>query len=447
MVGKALSNSAYTKKKIILLSGISINLFILFIFKYFDFFNTETRDILHWMGIEYDIPNLNLILPVAISFYTFQILSYIIDVYRGETKAEQSLGTFALYVVFFPQLVAGPIERSRHFLPQLRKLRNKESQNIFDFEYNRVVSGLRLILLGIFKKVVISDTISHYVNWVFSNNESLTGGYFLLAAYAFAFQIYFDFSAYTDIARGCSRTLGVELSKNFDMPYLSRSISEFWRKWHISLTSWFRDYVYIPLGGNKKGNSKWIRNVTLVFLLSGVWHGASWTFIIWGSLHALFYYVEKSSFFHLFSEAFYKYLPNSLLVPLQVSFVFTLTSLAWIFFRAESLSDAIYMVTLIFSSFFNSIIYRSVSLFTEVEEIFWQSSFGIFGAFRDFLEFTNGPLIPLLVLLYHLAYVFDWAEKICRQGRLLRWGIYYLAILIIVFYGSFGQQQFIYFQF
>ncbi|TFH43699.1 MAG: MBOAT family protein, partial [Chrysiogenales bacterium] len=266
------------KKLCVALSVIS-NLGILFVFKYFNFFNNSVRDLFAAMGMEYSVPELNFLLPVGISFYTFQALSYTMDLYRGSRKPEYHFGMFALYVSFFPTILAGPIERSTRLLPQLyRKV---------EFNYDRVVNGLVLMAWGFFQKLVIADRLAQYVNMVYANPQLLDGLPLLLATYFFAIQVYCDFSGYTDIAIGTAQVMGYELMPNFRRPFFASSIGDLWRRWHISLISWLRDYLYIPLGGNRVGRFRWYLNVLIVFTVSGLWHGAQWTFVIWGSLNGV----------------------------------------------------------------------------------------------------------------------------------------------------------------
>ncbi|MCB0064655.1 MAG: MBOAT family protein, partial [Caldilineaceae bacterium] len=256
-----------------------VNLGLLFGFKYFNFFNESVRATLNLFNIFYNVPAFQVLLPVGISFYTFQTLSYTIDVYRGKLAPERHFGRFALYVAFFPQLVAGPIERATHLLPQFHQP--------MTFNQTRIASGLRLLLWGMFKKVVIADRLALYVNQVYDHPGDHGALTLLIASYFFAFQIYCDFSGYSDIAIGAARVMGFDLMENFRQPYMARSIAGFWRRWHISLSTWFRDYLYIPLGGNRVARWRWYSNLFLVFLVSGLWHGAAWHFVIWGALHGL----------------------------------------------------------------------------------------------------------------------------------------------------------------
>ena len=332
-IGAAASKTA---KKFWLFSALTFSLGFLGFFKYFNFFNDNFRTLFEATGFNYLVPHLDILLPVGISFYTFQTLSYTIDVYRGAHETERSFSRFALYVAFFPQLVAGPIERATHLLDQFKRY------NHFDTE--RFVEGGKLIMWGLFKKVVIADRLSIYVDSVYSTPDMYSGSTLLLATYFFAFQIYCDFSGYSDIAIGSARILGYDLMQNFKLPYLARSISGFWKRWHISLTSWFTSYVYIPLGGSRVTWGRWLFNVSFVFLVSGLWHGANWTFVVWGALHGFYYFLES-----LFRKTL-AYFPAKMRLPLplsrilQVFFIFHLVLIAWVFFRASSLSDALLII-------------------------------------------------------------------------------------------------------
>ena len=265
------------RRKKYLVFSLAVNLGLLAAFKYFNFFNSNLRELFNFFNIFYDVPEFDVLLPVGISFYTFQTLSYSIDIYRGDRPPEKSLGIFALYVSFFPQLVAGPIERSTSLLPQFFERK--------EFNYERVTSGLRKIAWGMFKKVVIADRLAVVVDQVYGSPEDFAGPAVLIATFFFAYQIYCDFSGYSDIAIGTARILGFDLITNFKRPYFARSIREFWQRWHISLSTWFRDYLYIPLGGNRVKRPRYYINLIIVFLICGLWHGANWTFIVWGALH------------------------------------------------------------------------------------------------------------------------------------------------------------------
>ncbi len=321
-----------------LIFSLLTNLGILFAFKYFNFFTDSVRTALNQFNIFYSMPVFEVLLPVGISFYTFQALSYSIDVYRGQIEPERHLGIFALFVAFFPQLVAGPIERAYNMLPQF--YRNH------DFDADRAISGLRLILWGLFKKVVIADRLGLYVDTVYNSPGDWGGWHMIVATYFFAIQIYCDFSGYSDVAIGAARIMGYDLMENFRQPYFSRSISEFWRRWHISLSTWFRDYLYIPLGGNRVAVPRWYLNLMIVFVVSGLWHGASWTFVIWGGLHGLYLVLEiisRDQRLNLVERLGLAERP-SLQTVLTIFLTFNLTCFAWIFFRANSIADAFLII-------------------------------------------------------------------------------------------------------
>jgi len=345
-------------KKIWLVISIVINLGFLGIFKYYNFFAESFAEAISHLGFNVNPWSLNVILPVGISFYTFHGLSYVLDIYNDKIKAERNFIDYSVFVSFFPLLVAGPIERATHLLPQIKKPRT--------FDYANAVNGLKQILWGLFKKMVIADQCAEYVNIIFASPESLGGSTLVLGAILFAFQIYGDFSGYSDIALGTARLFGIDLLRNFAYPYFSRNIAEFWRRWHISLSSWFRDYLYIPLGGSK--GTMWIkvRNVFIIFLVSGFWHGANWTFIVWGLLNAI--YILPSILFqtnrdNLAIVAQGKLFP-SLKDLLHIIITFSLTVIAWIFFRSDSLSGAMVFISNILKpSLFSIPTIRPVYLF------------------------------------------------------------------------------------
>ena len=330
--GKSLEiNKLQRRKKLITTANIVLNLLILAIFKYYDFFVTEFAQLFH---ISTDGLLLKVILPVGISFYTFQALSYSIDVYRGKIEPTKDIIAFFAFISFFPQLVAGPIERATNLLPQFLKKR--------EFNYDTAVDGMRQILWGLFKKIVVADNCAVYVDQVFSTYTEQTGSTLLLAAIFFTFQIYGDFSGYSDIAIGTAKLFGIKLMRNFNVPYFSRDIAEFWRRWHISLTTWFRDYVYIPLGGSRVSKTKVIRNTFVIFLLSGFWHGANWTFIAWGAYHAVLFLPliltgKNRKYTNQVAEG--RLLPT-LKETGQMLLTFFLAVIGWIIFRAESIGMA-----------------------------------------------------------------------------------------------------------
>ena len=405
-----------TSKKFWFWLSISINLGFLGIFKYYNFFAESFANALENVGLNANPWTLTVILPVGISFYTFHGLSYVIDIYKDRIKAEKNFIDYSVFVSFFPLLVAGPIERATHLLPQIQKKRT--------FDYVKAVDGLRQILWGLFKKVVIADQCAEYANQIFNNSADYSGSTLILGAIFFTFQIYGDFSGYSDIAIGTARLFGIELLRNFAFPYFSRDIAEFWRRWHISLSTWFRDYLYIPLGGSKGGTLMKVRNTFIIFIVSGFWHGANWTFIVWGLLNAL--YIMPSIIYNTNRQnleivAKGKYLP-SLNNLFSIATTFALTVFAWIFFRAESLSHAIQYISGIFSNTLFSI---------------------------PTIQPTN-----LLILIFSFV-IIEWigreeeyaiANLGSRWYKPFRWAMYYAIILFIYIFRSSGQ-QFIYFQF
>lgn len=343
-VGLTLKNQENQKKrKTLLMISVFVNLGFLGFFKYYNFFAENFVDAFSFFGQNIELSTLNIILPVGISFYTFQTMSYTIDVYKKKLAPTKDFIAFSAFVSFFPQLVAGPIERATHLLPQFYKKR--------EFDYFQAVIGMRQILWGLFKKVVIADSAAEYANFIFENSADLNGSTLVLGAIFFTFQIYGDFSGYSDIAIGVSRLFGFDLMQNFAFPYFSRDIAEFWRRWHISLSTWFRDYLYIPLGGSRGGTWMRVRNTFIIFIVSGFWHGANWTFIVWGALNAIYFLplllLEKNRR-NLDIVAKDRYIPTFReLISMLVTF--GITVFAWIFFRAENISHAISYIKGIFS--------------------------------------------------------------------------------------------------
>ncbi|MET3113386.1 alginate O-acetyltransferase complex protein AlgI [Pedobacter sp. CG_S7] len=397
--------------------SISINLGFLGVFKYFNFFSASFAEAIANLGLQVNPWTLNVILPIGISFYTFHGLSYVIDIFKEKIKPERNFVDYSVFVSFFPLLVAGPIERATHLLPQIKTKRT--------FEYSKAVDGLRQILWGLFKKIVIADNCAYFANTIFNDTTDQSGSTLILGALFFTFQIYGDFSGYSDIALGTARLFGIELLKNFSFPYFSRDIAEFWRRWHISLSSWFRDYVYIPLGGSKGGTWMKVRNTFIIFILSGFWHGANWTFIIWGFLNAL--YIMPSILLNtnrnnLTIVAKGKLFP-SLKDFAQIVITFSLTVFAWIFFRAKDVHHA----------------------FDYIAGIFSASVFSI-------------PVLPEsgFIILF-LVFVFLTIEWLGREGNFaiskitifptsFSWAVYFgLILMLFIFQGK--EQAFIYFQF
>ncbi|WP_205164585.1 MULTISPECIES: MBOAT family O-acyltransferase [Arenibacter] len=427
LIEKANKDGFGNKKIYVAISFIS-NLAILIGFKYFNFLNENFAILFNKIGIEWKLSNFDIMLPVGISFYTFQALSYTMDVYRNKIKATQHFGKYALFVSFFPQLVAGPIEKSVNLLPQF----DRENK----LNYDRIKDGLILMLWGFFKKLVIADRLAILVNTVFNNPHNFTGFELVIAIVFFSFQILCDFSAYTDIAIGAAKVLGYDLMKNFDRPYFSKSIPEFWRRWHISLGGWFRDYLYFPLGGSRVKKWKKNRNIMVVFLVSGIWHGASWNFLIWGFLHGIYQIIDLSITPFIFK--FYRSVKinfNTVGYKLyKILLTFSLVSLAWVFFRANKLTDAIYIIKNIFV--FNP-------------EVLFGDAIYKLGLERG--EFKIA-IISIIVLIGFdlLERKFDILALLKNQNIILRWGLYVFFILYILFYGIYGSNEkaaFIYFQF
>jgi len=418
-LGRAIFNEPVRKKKQFLLGlCIFINLGMLAFFKYYNFFSDSFSNLIEQLGFHSNLHTLQIILPVGISFYTFQSLSYSIDIYRGKIKPTNSFISFMTFVSFFPQLVAGPIERASDLLPQFLKARTFKSEHL--------VSGLRFILYGLFKKMVIADRLSYFVNHIYATPEKFDGSVLLIATFMFGIQIYCDFSGYSDIAIGSARLLGFDLMQNFKTPYLAKSFQEFWRRWHISLSTWFRDYVYIPLGGNRVSQSRWIFNILLTFTLSGLWHGASLTFIIWGFLHGFLLVIE-----HLISKFI------SLTKKLSwIGFVttFVIVNLIWVFFRADSLDQSIYIL----SSFRNlnmDFVSKGVTFFSENNE-FREFSISILASF------------PLFIILEVLIRQTDFNSLIIKRTTIFRWSVYLILAFYILIFGVLNAApQFIYFQF
>lgn len=419
--GLKMSNSNSTKsRKFWFWTSIIINLGFLGVFKYYNFFASSFAEALLGLGFEVHPALINVILPVGISFYTFHGLSYVVDIYKNRIEPEKSFITYAVFVSYFPLLVAGPIERATHLLPQIKRKRN--------FDYYQATDGLRQILWGLFKKIVIADNCAQYANMMFENPDNFSGSGLFLGAIFFAFQIYGDFSGYSDIALGTSKLFGIELLQNFSFPYFSRDIAEFWRRWHISLSSWFKDYLYIPLGGSKGNTWMKVRNTFIIFIVSGFWHGANWTFIIWGLLNAIYFLpllFSNKNRHNLEIVAKGNVLPSSK-EAFSILLTFALTVFAWIFFRAESLTDALDYISKIFSS-----------------SLFEIPKFPKMGRAKTTILF-----ILLMLIIEWLGRENNYAlEKITfKWKKPIRYTFYYAIIFCIFWYGQ-KEQQFIYFQF
>jgi len=426
VAGIAIEGARGSRRKLFLVASIVANVGVLAFFKYFNFLNANLAALAQFLHWNYPIANLGIILPIGLSFHTFQSLAYTIEVYRGRYKAERHPGILAVYVMFYPQLVAGPIERPQNLLRQFHE------EHVFD--YARVTDGLKLMAWGLFKKMVIADRLAILVSQVYGNPTAYQGLPLLVATIFFAYQIYCDFSGYTDIALGCAQVMGFRLMTNFDRPYSSRSISEFWRRWHISLSTWFRDYLYIPLGGNRVATWRWQANLMITFLVSGLWHGANWTFVAWGALHG-FYLV-----FGIWTEharAWLRRASGITHVPaLHGAFcvvaTFVLTTFAWIFFRAATIQDAGYVISHLFVG---------LSFSRDAVE-------SLFDLGLDRTEFTIAIVgICVLELLQFVHAGGSVRARLARQPVVVRWAAYYALVATICLFAILTQQEFIYFQF
>lgn len=417
IAARKIEDAAGSKRKLYLMVSIIANVSLLAVFKYYAFLGENISEILQLLHITWKVPSLNLILPIGLSFHTFQALAYTIEVYKGNQKAERHMGIYALYVMFYPQLVAGPIERPQNLIHQF-----KEDH---PFLPEQVVSGLRLMLWGFFKKVVIADRLAMLVNHVYNQPHEYSGLPLILATYCFAYQIYCDFSGYSDIAIGAARVMGFNLMKNFNSPYAASSIQDFWHRWHISLSTWFRDYLYIPLGGSKGGLLLRLRNILIVFFVSGLWHGANWTFAEWGLLHGLFFMVYM--FWRKNASTMATLMPKFVHHFLGLFITFNAVCFAWIFFRANSTADAHWIVGHLFP--LNN------------------------AAKLGDLGLTGGEILVTVVAILILEFV-QYMERnkggvayFEKQKLTTRWICYYTLFFIIIVLGEFGGARFIYFQF
>jgi len=416
--GRYIESAEGKRRKLFLIFSLIANIGVLAVFKYYNFINHNFSFLMHGFGFTNPIPYLSILLPIGLSFHTFQAMSYTIEVYRGRQKAERHFGIYSLYVMFYPQLVAGPIERPQNLLHQFREK--------YDFEYDRVVEGLKQMLWGFFKKLVIADRLAIYVNAVYNNPEQHNGTTFVLATIFFAFQIYCDFSGYSDIAIGAAKVMGFKLMTNFNRPYFARNISEFWKRWHISLSTWFKDYLYISLGGNKVSIPRWYCNLLLVFLVSGLWHGANWTYIIWGALNG-FYLVLAIITQGLRNK--FTILTGIEKLPklnhiLQILITFMLSCFAWIFFRANNVTDALLII----------------------KKIFLLSGTLYIGDFQQLLYCIAGIIFLIIIELRHEYFghsILPFKTNYWLKEQMA----YALLIVLILLIGVFDGGQFIYFQF
>lgn len=414
--------------------SIAANVGVLAFFKYFNFFNSNIAAAADALGLHYAVPALSIILPIGLSFHTFQAMSYTIEVYRGNYKAEKNFIIYALYVMFYPQLVAGPIERPQNLLPQFRQEHR--------FEYQRVVDGLKLMAWGLFKKVVIADRLAMFVNQVYDAPRGYSGPPLILATVAFAFQIFCDFSGYSDIAIGSARVMGFTLMTNFRRPYWSQSIHEFWSRWHISLSTWFKDYFYIPLGGNKVGWAKWQMNLMLTFIISGLWHGANWTFITWGALNGFYlvFSLWTRGYRAKIAEAVGLNARPTVAHGARTAVTFFLICVSWVFFRATSMSDAFYILGHSFQGWSGAL---SRGKLVELASLV---TLACGGSVVNVLA----PAMAILVMetLHCLQEQgVGIREAVASRPPVVRWAIYYGLVVATVLFGSYIPSQFIYFQF
>lgn len=430
LLGQASKRSKNQLKKLWVMLSFIINLSILFFFKYYNLFTGTLSYLGETTGFPITLPAFDVVLPVGISFYTFQALSYTVDVYRGDLPYERNLARYALFVSFFPQLVAGPIERSTRLLPQLKQTHS--------FSFERLFTGLQLMLWGLFQKIAIADRVAVIVNTVYENYASYSGIIIVFSTLLFGVQIYCDFSAYSDIAVGAARVLGIDLMQNFKRPYFASSIKEFWQRWHISLSTWFRDYLYIPLGGNRCSKPRRYFNIMVTFLVSGLWHGANWTFVAWGALHGLFQIIgdmlqplrqRAVKLLHIKTNVFSFKL-------LQVVLIIALVNIAWVFFRANSIADAAIILQ---KSFFD------VNLNALFDGTLF--SLGLSRAEMLFTIFAIGVLACVSIIRERTLI----AQQIKNQNLYFRWALYIVTIftiLFVVIHNATGvSQEFIYFQF
>lgn len=418
------------KLKFLIISIVSL-CSVLFIFKYFNFFNHSFASLSDKFFINYPIEDIGLILPIGLSFHTFQSLSYVVEVYRGNQKAERHFGIYSLYVMFYPQLVAGPIERPQNLLHQFY-----EKHKV---EYKRITDGLKLMAWGMFKKVVIADRLAVFVNQVYDSPYNYEGVSLVIATVFFAFQIYCDFSGYTDIARGAAKVMGFNLMLNFNCPYFSKSISEFWQRWHISLSTWFKDYLYIPLGGNRVPIPRWYFNLFITFLISGLWHGANWTFVVWGALHGT--YLIMGIWTKDFRQKVVKFIrldkAATIHKYIQIFITFSMVCFSWIFFRANDFDSALYIVKHIFTGFGN------------ISYIFSETRQHLLYLDKNLFDFAVA--IILILILQGIQTVQrrgDMIEMLNKRSWVERWLVYYIILCGIFIFGEFkNTAEFIYFQF
>lgn len=433
--GILIENAPPGKKKRYLVASLIANIGVLFFFKYFNFFADNVNSIAHVLGWNYDISFLKIVLPIGLSFHTFQAMSYTIEVYRGNQAAERHFGIYSLYVMYYPQLVAGPIERPQNLLHQFH--------TPYKFSYEKVSSGLKQMLWGFFKKVVIADRLAEYVNPVYNSPHDYQGITILIATIFFAIQIFCDFSGYSDIALGASRIMGIELMQNFKSPYLSKSISEFWSRWHISLSTWFKDYLYIPLGGNRVSQLRNYMNLLIVFLVSGLWHGANWTYVIWGGLHGCYLVGERMIGVGSKNKVAVSR-RSKFVIALRILFVFILTCIAWIFFRAKDVSTGVYILKEAVMGIPHYISNLAKPGYLWLEPLMFNKNVNY--------EWFNFLIIILCFLILFWSHRKELETMIVnhinRKNLFVRWSFFLVLISSILVLGVFhNSSEFIYFQF
>lgn len=437
IAGIKIENAKPKNKKACLVISLMANIGILFYFKYFNFFIGNINDLSVALGWNYSINILSIILPIGLSFHTFQAMSYTIEVYRGNQKAEKHFGIYALYVMYYPQLVAGPIERPQNILHQFHFKHQ--------FDYKKISSGLKLMLWGFFKKLVIADNIAEIINPVFDAPNNYQGISHVIAMILFSFQILCDFSGYSDIAIGASRVMGIELMQNFRSPYFSKNISEFWTRWHISLSTWFKDYVYIPMGGNRVSKKRLYFNLFFIFLLSGLWHGASWNFVIWGMLHGAYliigiFMIKKIT--HVKSKIGIGTWQKVFTLA-QIVSTFFLVSIAWVFFRVTNLNDAIYFLS---------------KAFTAIPDYFSRFNNPGFMKIKPWLLESDRRIIIMYFIIFSSIIIMEFVNYIelkknfdsylTEKGKVRKWSFYLIITWFVLFFGAFhSNNEFIYFQF
>ncbi len=417
-------------RKVALGINLTVNLVILFLFKYYNFFNESIGQAAESLGFDYSIPEFSLLLPVGISFYTFQALGYSIDVYRKDLKHEKNFIDYALFVSFFPQLVAGPIERATNLLPQFKIVNT--------FDYKRVRTGLSRMLIGFVKKVIVADGLGKIVSVVFAAPQEFEGFSLLIAAVMFTLQIYFDFSGYSDIAIGAAQVLGFKLMQNFNNPYFAISFKDFWSRWHISLSTWFKDYLYIPLGGNRKGVVRNYINLLITFVVSGIWHGANFTFIVWGLLHGLYQIIERLT--KPLRDSFYritKLSPRFFIIPIiKWLVVFTMVVISYVFFVSPDIGTAFYVIGHMFNN---------LTSYIGNTDMMSQALLSL-----NFFDYTAAGIAAtagFVLLFERLSGNVPFSDRVSRAPFIIRWPYYYICLLAILFFGEFGESPFIYFAF